>query len=159
MASHDSRGHTHHSWSQMVTVLRPRSQRKSSICRFSRDRTFGGGDLGLIRPHSRETQFTEQPPSLTLLRETSLFFLAEVSCGAFFSERALRQSTNYVSFCSATSHIGCATQPKYPSPWWSQESAPPVSQPAIITPTHHPPFDFSPRPTLLSLALLLSFLT
>jgi hypothetical protein len=44
----------------------------------------------VIRPHSRETQFTEQPPSLTLSRETSLFFLAEVSCGAFFSERALR---------------------------------------------------------------------
>jgi hypothetical protein len=89
VASHDSCGHTHHTWSQMVTVLRPQSQRKSSICRFSQDRTFGRGDLGLIRPHSRETQFTEQPPSLTQQCETSLFFLAEVSRSAFFSEQAL----------------------------------------------------------------------
>ena len=68
---------------KLVTSLRPRSQ----------DRTFGGGDLGLIRPQSRETSVTEHPLGLTLSRETSLFILAEVSSTAFFSERALMLTT------------------------------------------------------------------
>ena len=90
VASHDGHSHSHYTWSQIGHIFETSVSRKTSICRFSWDRTFGGGNLGLIRPQSRETYFTEHPLGLTLSRETSLFILAEVSRAAFFSERALK---------------------------------------------------------------------